>query len=64
MIEIIDFTKYPLTPRKYGGKNGRKIGIFYKDEPYLLKFSIRNDKNKEEYSNSCVSEYLGVVTAT
>lgn len=59
MIEIIDFTKYPLTPRKYGGKNGRKIGIFYKDEPYLLKFSIRNDKNKEEYSKSCISEYLG-----
>lgn len=59
MIDKIDFSKCELTPRKYGGANGNKIGIIYNNEKYLLKFPIRNKNNKNEYSSGCISEYLG-----
>lgn len=55
----IDFSKCEITPRKYGGANGNKIGVIYNNEKYLLKFPIRNKKKNDEYSSGCISEYIG-----
>lgn len=63
-MEHIDFTnaKHSLG-RKYDGANGKKIGIIYNDEPYMLKFPVHpKSTNKEidfsRYTNSCFSEYI------
>lgn len=39
MIQGIDFTKSKINKlRMYGGANGNKIGIYYNDDLYMLKF--------------------------
>lgn len=57
---MIDFTNCEINNFKYyGGKNGGKICIVYNDEDYMLKFPSVNDGIVEqEYSNSCISEYV------
>lgn len=58
---MIDFSNCEINKFKYyGGKNGGKICIVYKNEDYMLKFSPLNEAivNEHEYSNSCISEYI------
>ena len=57
---MFDFTdcKRDYT-RIYGGVNGGKIGIEYKDTLYLLKFPPEAKRNSEmSYANSSFSEYI------
>lgn len=43
----------------YGGINGRKIGIEYQGETYMLKFPPVPSKSQVmSYTNSCISEYV------
>lgn len=64
MQKMIDFNECEANRRTYGGSAGRKLGIVYQNENYLLKFP-GNLKEKElknislSYSNSPVSEYIG-----
>ncbi|MDR0425702.1 MAG: HipA domain-containing protein [Clostridiales bacterium] len=55
-----NFTNLAINPTKmYGGANGNKIGIVYKNETYMLKFPPKAKKNPAlNYSNSCMSEYV------
>lgn len=54
---MIDFTNCKINNYKYyGGQNGNKICIKYNEEDYMLKFPGINKEN--EYSNSCISEYV------
>ena len=56
---MIDFTEYMQNHpsfRAYGGANGIKKGIIFRNEPYMLKIEHRNKKNK--YINSILSEYI------
>ena len=44
----------------YAGANGKKIGIKYEGEQYMLKFppSGENKKTELSYTNSCISEHI------
>ena len=55
-----DFTKSIVNPlRMYGGANGNKIGIIYKDEHYMLKFPPKPARSLiMSYTNSCISEHV------
>lgn len=56
---MIDFTKIAensLSYRAYGGANGKKIGIRFNNEAYMLKIMNRN--KKDLYSNNILSEYV------
>ena len=57
---MIDFTDLPRRKKTYTGTNGSKIAVMYNDELYMLKFPVLPSRNKEmNYTNGCVSEYLG-----
>lgn len=59
---IMDFTKYleQNINKFYGGANGNKRAIKINDEIYMLKLSPKKEKIADlEYTNSCISEYLG-----
>lgn len=58
MREYIDFSDAEvLTHKLYGGANGSKIGIQYRGEEWLLKFSSPAKLNLEiSYSNNCISD--------
>ena len=57
---IIDFTELPLRKKTYAGANGGKLAVIYNNEQYMLKFPGYAKLNTEmNYSNGCVSEYLG-----
>lgn len=60
MEKMIDFTNCEVNNFKYyGGKNGGKICIVYNGEDYMLKFPAnKEEKEVNEYSNSCLSEYV------
>lgn len=63
-MEMVDFNEYEQNQRMYGGTAGRKMGICYHGENYLLKFpgnlKERHMKNiRLSYSNSPVCEYIG-----
>ena len=56
----IDFTDCPVNKLLwYGGANGKKIGIQYDNESYMLKLSsfVRNSL-KQDNDNSSINEYL------
>ena len=56
---MIDFTEYVQNCpsfRAYGGANGIKKGIIFRNEPYMLKIEHINKQNK--YINSILSEYI------
>ncbi len=42
----------------YGGANGKKIGIRYNGEIYMLKFPAKGKNNELNYTNSPISEYI------
>jgi hypothetical protein len=63
-MKLIDFNGYEQNDRMYGGLSGNKVGIYFKEENYVLKFpgNLRNKNMKNiqlSYSNSPVCEYLG-----
>lgn len=57
---MIDFTACTVNKfRAYGGANGNKINIQYKDISYMLKFPPVPGRSKiMSYTNSCISEYI------
>ena len=57
---MIDFTLCEVNKFKaYGGANGNKINIRYRDKEYMLKFPPKPGRSKTmSYSNGCISEYL------
>lgn len=57
---MIDFSGCPVNRfRAYGGANGNKINITYRNHGYMLKFPPRPSRNKMlSYTNSCISEYV------
>ena len=59
-MELINFNNCEINKYKlYGGRNGQKICIIYNNEDYMLKFpAISKDIKEDEYSNSCISEYI------
>ena len=57
----IDFTNCErLTGKAYNGANGKKIGIAYQNEAYMLKFppSAEGKQTELSYTNSCLSEHI------
>ena len=57
---MIDFTNCPRTNKGYNGANGEKISVIYNGERYMLKFSSVPKINKDmNYTNACISEYIG-----
>lgn len=57
---MIDFTLCEKRNKAYGGANGNKISVIYKESLYMLKFpSVPTKTDSISYTNSCVSEYLG-----
>ena len=63
-MELVNFNDYKQNQRMYGGTAGRKMGICYNGENYILKFpgnlKEQNMKNINlSYSNSPVCEYIG-----
>ncbi len=63
-MHLIDFDGYKQNSRMYGGTAGRKIGITYEGENYILKFpgNLRDQHMRNiqlSYSNSPVCEYIG-----
>ena len=58
-MEEIDFSNCQRNARTYNGANGSKLGIYYNNENYMLKFPPKPKKNIElSYANSCISEYV------
>ena len=49
-----------LLGNAYAGANGKKIGIEYQGEQYMLKFppSAETKKTELSYTNSCISEHI------
>lgn len=61
---LIDFNGYEQNQRMYGGTAGRKMGICYQGNNYILKFpgNLKEQQMKNirlSYSNSPVCEYIG-----
>lgn len=60
MDELYDFNNSKRLHNVYGGANGKKIPVMYEGESLILKTHGKAKRNPRiEYSNSCVSEYLG-----
>ena len=59
-MAFIDFNKYVLRKKTYGGANGNKLSIIIDENLYMLKLPTRANKNDNmSYANSAISEYLG-----
>ncbi|GGI15203.1 hypothetical protein GCM10007377_14730 [Galliscardovia ingluviei] len=62
MITVENFEQAPLSRRYYGGSAGRKIGIHWNNDNWLLKFP-KNTRDLQgsvpSYSTAPLSEYLG-----
>lgn len=62
MIAIENFDTVPLSNRYYGGSAGRKIGVVWNNDNWLLKYP-KNTSDLEgsvaSYSTAPLSEYLG-----
>ncbi len=59
-----DFTHCKrLLGNAYAGANGKKIGIEYEGEQYMLKFppSGENKRTELSYTNSCLSEHIALL---
>ena len=58
-MELIDFSNCEIDQtRMYRGSNGKKLGIKYNDEIYMLKFPSLGKTEDISYSNSSISEYI------
>ena len=63
-MNLIDFDGYKQNLRAYGGLSGRKVGITYHGENFLIKYPNNlKDKNLKNvglsYANTPISEYIG-----
>lgn len=59
---MVDFNSFPENERYYSGNAGAKMGIFFQDENWFLKFgkSTRGFRNMDiSYATSPLSEYIG-----
>ena len=56
----IDFSQCKESAGSYGGAGGKKKGIIYNGENYMLKFpqDTRQQKLENSYSNSSINEYI------
>lgn len=62
MTDIIDFNNCIENDQDYGGNAGRKLGIIYNDQNWILKFpnSTAGFRNvKISYTTAPLSEYIG-----
>ena len=58
-MELIDFSNCEIDQtRIYRGSNGKKIGIKYNENIYMLKFPSLAKVEDISYSNSAISEYV------
>ena len=58
-MELIDFSNCEVDQtRTYRGANGKKLGINYNDQIYMLKFPALGKVEDVSYSNSAISEYI------
>lgn len=58
-MELIDFSNCEVDQtRIYRGANGKKLGIKYNNEIYMLKFPALGKAKDISYSNSAISEYI------
>lgn len=56
-MSLVDFSNCKVVNTKlYGDSIGKKKGIIYNNEKYLLKFSSKNKDGS--YSNSAICEYV------
>ena len=60
IMEKIDFTNCDVIPTyTYEGANGKKIGIEYNNDTYMLKFqAISKNNDNIHYTNSVFCEYI------
>lgn len=61
-IHVEDFEDMPESGRFYGGDAGRKVGIRWKEDDWLLKFpgSTRHlEGSVPSYTSASLSEWLG-----
>ena len=59
-MELVDFSGCALSNRCYGGRHGRKLGILYQGEYYLLKFRSTTVCDGETIvKNDPICEHLG-----
>ena len=59
-MDLLDFNKFELRKKTYGGANGNKLSIIINGEMYMLKLPVHSNKNDNmSYTNSCICEYLG-----
>ena len=59
MDNLVDFSNCKVIPTYlYSGANGKKIGIEYENEIYMLKFPSTSKNEGISYSNSTISEYI------
>lgn len=57
---MVNFTGAVKRNKTYPGANGSKISIVYNDELYMLKFPSKPTRKTDlNYTNSCISEYIG-----
>lgn len=58
-MELVDFSNCEVdNTRIYRGANGKKLGIRYNNEIYMLKFPALGKSEDISYSNSAISEYI------
>ena len=58
-LERVDFSNCEIDQtRIYRGANGKKLGIKYNNEIYMLKFPALGKAEDISYSNSAISEYI------
>lgn len=58
-MELVDFSNCEIDQtRIYRGANGKKLGINYKNDIYMLKFPALGKAEDISYSNSSISEYI------
>ncbi len=62
-MQLIDFDNCRINDRFYGGLSGKKVGLIYNNENYIIKYpsdlKIFGSRFGLSYSNSPVCEYIG-----
>lgn len=62
VIQLYDFTKFPVNNKGYGGNSGLKLGVNIDGKPWMIKFpkSTAGFRSMEiSYTTSPLSEYIG-----
>jgi len=55
LMQLVDFNRYEANEKMYGGTAGRKIGIRYEGNDYILKFLGENKTINRR--NTCYIRY-------